>query len=84
MEKVNACYFDICVRDNHRNVIESFHWDRMTFKQRNKWDWYFHYRAALLRTKYPKLNHDVTWGTYEVEDKQTQIRREGKKIKTRT
>ena len=33
---------------------------------RNKWNWYFEYRAALLQVRYPKSSIEKTWGSKEI------------------
>lgn len=38
------------------DIIEVYKWQGYKFEQFIKWQWYFEYRAALLRVKYPK-NH---------------------------
>jgi hypothetical protein len=38
----------------HGTVIEFFIWKDFSFEQYLKWKWYFEYRYALLRIKYPK------------------------------
>lgn len=36
------------------SVLEFFIWKNYTFEQYVRWKWYFEYRYALLRIKYPK------------------------------
>lgn len=40
------------------NVLETFKWDNMSFDLFCKYRWYFEYRYALLRVKYPKFRID--------------------------
>ena len=42
------------VYDLNRFIIEVLRWDSLPFKLRMKYNWYFEYRAALLKVKYPK------------------------------
>jgi len=44
------------------SLIEFLKWENLTFDLRQKYDWYFRYRAALLQVKYPKYIVDVAWG----------------------
>lgn len=41
------------------DIVESLKWDGMRFDQFVKWQWYFEYRYALLRVKYPKNHIDA-------------------------
>ena len=37
----------------------------MTFQFYCRWKWYFEYRAALLKVKYPKANVEIRHGSYD-------------------
>lgn len=50
------------VKENHYDVLESMYWSNMPFNLYYKYMWYFDYRAALLKVKYPKLNIKITAG----------------------
>jgi hypothetical protein len=47
--------------------VTHLHWRGMTLQQHVKWTWYFKYRGALLRIKYPRYLIDETWGSYTPE-----------------
>lgn len=44
--------------------ITHLFWNGMTLQQHVKWTWYFKYRGALLRIKYPRMHIEETWGKY--------------------
>lgn len=41
------------------DIIEVYRWSGFKFTLFFKWKWYFEYRAALLRVKYPKNHIDA-------------------------
>ena len=47
------------------DVIESLIWKDMPWAIHCKYKWYFDYRAALLKVKYPKYKINHEWGKYE-------------------
>ena len=51
------------------DIIESLIWKELPWALMCKYKWYFEYRAALLKVKYPKykVNHD--WGKYKKDGK---------------
>ena len=63
------CYFKIGVYKSGSILIEQLFWNDLPTWIRSKYDWYFHYRAALLRIKYPKYRHVVDYGTYQKKTK---------------
>lgn len=63
-ETVNLHYFIIKVFDSHRTLIESKEWQNLYYHTLCNWRWYFDYRAALLKVKYPKYTVDTFWGHY--------------------
>jgi len=63
------CYFKIGVYKSGSILIEQLFWNDLPPWIRGKYDWYFHYRAALLRIKYPKLRHVIDSGTYQKKTK---------------
>ena len=63
------CYFKIGVYKSGSILVEQLFWNDLPTWIRSKYDWYFHYRAALLRIKYPKYRHVVDYGTYQKKTK---------------
>lgn len=63
-ETVNLHYFIIKVFDSHRTLIELKEWQNLYYHTLCNWRWYFDYRAALLKLKYPKYTVDCFWGHY--------------------
>lgn len=61
------------------DLVEQFIWRDLRFELRNKYSWYFKYRAALLQVKYPKLYVDFTWGQEEARGDQIAISIENKR-----
>lgn len=59
----------ITVRENPRSpqVVEQFEWTNMTFEHLKKWNWYFEYRAALLKVKYPRFDVRKDHSQHEAE-----------------
>ena len=47
------------------NVVESIKWDGFYLPQLTRWNWYFEYRYALLRIKYPK--NGIKKGSFDYE-----------------
>lgn len=43
-------------------LVEGLFWDNLPWVTRQKYDWYFRYRAALLQVKYPKSHIEHNWG----------------------
>lgn len=41
------------------DIIEVYKWSGYKFEQFIKWKWYFEYRTALLRVKYPRNHIDA-------------------------
>ena len=57
-------------------LLESLTWENMTFEVRTKWNWYFEYRAALLKIKNPKSHIEQFWGSREITDQSpTELKR---------
>lgn len=54
--------YTIRVMQDNYNVLESFSWYNMPFPLYSKYIWFFDYRAALLKIKYPKLNIRIEAG----------------------
>lgn len=44
------------------NLLQLMRWDDMRFETRNKWDWYFRYRAALAQVQHPRAYVEFAWG----------------------
>ena len=65
---INLYYFKIDVIHNGV-TIECLHWLGLPYYLRVKYDWYFNYRAALLRVKYPRYRHAIVMGSYQKEIK---------------
>ncbi|PRY90599.1 hypothetical protein [Mongoliibacter ruber] len=51
------------------NLLQIIRWDDMRFEIRNKWDWYFKYRAALAQVQHPKAHVEFKWGHCESSQK---------------
>jgi hypothetical protein len=66
------------------DLITQLRWDNLTFEVRTKWHWYFEYRAALIKVKYPKSYIEQTWGKKEItnESPEQLIRYKIKKRRT--
>ena len=58
------------VKESHHFVLESMSWFDMPFSIYYKYNWYFDYRAALLKVKYPKLEIKITAGVQKELSKQ--------------
>lgn len=50
------------------DLVEHKLWKDLRFDIRMKYNWYFKYRAALLRVKYPKFYIDQRWGKEEINE----------------
>jgi len=56
-------YYIITVRPRiGAEVVEHLKWEDLPWEVRLKWGWYFDYRAALLKIKYPRFRVDSSWG----------------------
>lgn len=62
-ESVNLHYFIIKVQDG-QTLVDYMEWQDLYFHTLANWRWYFDYRAALLKVKYPKLTVNCFWGHY--------------------
>jgi hypothetical protein len=51
-------------------IIDFLRWKDLPFHVRIKWEWYFRYRAALLKVKYPRSRVLYQWGNYEIESEE--------------
>ncbi len=70
---------------SNSGVNESLYWDGMSLETLTKWTWYFEYRAALLKVKYPRIKVESRWGNYEATGKKLMDIYEARKLgKTRT
>lgn len=49
--------------------IDYLQWKDMSLQQVTKWRWYFDYRAALLKVKYPRSKVEFTVSQYEPNQK---------------
>lgn len=52
------------------NLIEVIEWRNMWWHMRQKWSWYFTYRAALLQVKHPRAYVEMKWGNSPAEGNQ--------------
>lgn len=43
-------------------VTEFLRWNNLRWKLRQKYNWYFKYRAALMQVQHPKWYIDIHWG----------------------
>lgn len=62
-------YFRIEVYESGSIQVEQLFWNDLPYYIRTKYDWYFEYRAALLRIKYPRYRHVIIMGSYRKETK---------------
>ena len=60
-------YFKIVVKDEKHRQIKAIVWKDLPFHIRTKYNWYFEYRAALLKVQNPKYNISTSFGKYEPE-----------------
>lgn len=44
------------------DLVEWMKWEGLPWDVRCKWDWYFKYRAALMKVKYPRYEVTTSWG----------------------
>ena len=51
------------------NLVEPLFYGNMTMQIRQKYQWYFEYRAALLKVKHPRHLVEMRWGTEESQGK---------------
>lgn len=49
-------------------LCDTLRWKDMSMEVRRKWQWYFEYRAALLKIAYPKALVEMKWGSEEAKD----------------
>ena len=63
-------YFKIEVYKSGSIQVEQLFWNDLPYYIRTKYVWYFEYRAALLRIKYPRYRHSITMGSYPKETKE--------------
>ncbi len=71
----NLFYYKIVVSTRlGGETLEWKYWNGYTLQQHVRWKWYFKYRAALLRIKYPKSHIEESWGHYEPKEKKSQIK----------
>lgn len=49
-------------------LLEYLKWDDLTFEMMTKWKWYFEYRAALLKVKYPKSYIEIQQDKKEINE----------------
>jgi hypothetical protein len=68
----------VTTKFGHGDTVEFIKWDKLPWHVRNKWGWYFKYRAALAQVEYPKFHVDFTWGNY---DKYTEEEKAEKELK---
>lgn len=52
----------ISIKDEKYNEYPSLLWSGLPFHTRNKFDWYFKYRAALIIVNNPRFKVEITWG----------------------
>jgi hypothetical protein len=72
-------FFNIRVRDNkNRDTVEFIQWSGLRWELRQKYDWYFKYRAALLQVKYPKHIVECVSGNEPAQGKTLKALREDK------
>ena len=52
--------------------IEVIKWEDLPYNVALKWHWYFEYRAALLKVKYPMYFVDHRWGHMDPSEQQAE------------
>lgn len=50
------------VKRQYAEHVEKIVWRGMSFQHMQRWEWYFRYREALLRVRYPR--HYIEYGVY--------------------
>jgi hypothetical protein len=50
-------------------LIEFLKWEQLRWEVRQKYDWYFKYRAALAQVNHPKCYVEVCWGVQDPDVK---------------
>lgn len=61
-------YVKIMYGEKSRSMANVHYYrNEMTLEFFNRWEWYFEYRAALLKVKYPKSYVQLFRGPYEYE-----------------
>lgn len=53
-------------------TVEFLLWEDLPVKVAIKWRWYFEYRAALLKVKYPKYHVEHRWGRMDPSEQQAE------------
>lgn len=70
-EKVDHQLYGVSIivreKQQYRETIERISWRDLSLAQLTKWRWYFQYRAALLRVKYPRFHHELNEFRYQAE-----------------
>jgi hypothetical protein len=65
-DAVNASTFWVVIRMEERlggKRIGFWKWENLSWEVRNKWGWYFKYRAALAQVQNPRAHVEMAWGT---------------------
>lgn len=63
-----------------RDIIEVLRWEDLPFRLALRWHWYFEYRAALMKVKYPRHEVDHRWGHMEPSEVQMERMKRNKEI----
>lgn len=63
-------YKVVLYKDKYPNsgAKEILIWDNLSFEVRNKWQWYFEYRAALLKVNNPRSLVENIWGKSDIDE----------------
>jgi hypothetical protein len=64
-DAVNASTFWVIIRVEERMGgarLAFLKWDGLSWEMRNKWGWYFKYRAALAQVQHPRAYVEMSWG----------------------
>ncbi|WP_286914833.1 hypothetical protein [Flavobacterium sp. UBA4197] len=61
----NLFWYKIIVKDEKHQWCSNLclSWNNLPWAIRQKYDWYFKYRAALLQVQYPKFKIEQSWGS---------------------
>lgn len=58
----------LMTKEHNGDIVQVLRWDELTFAVRLKWDWYFRYRAALLKVQHPKMWVNFSDGNMEYRE----------------
>lgn len=68
-ERLHWVRITVYTEYSRRDVVDTMIWDGLPWATRMRFGWYFDYRAALLKVKYPKSEVEMKWGNSPAEGK---------------